>query len=670
MSIDRMKHATLLVPRQRMGPVLDWLQEREVFHVEDASERHPEEDGLERPVQSSEEVQARVHELKHILHVLDNFDVKETSMADMVVQLPALVTPEQRDTIVEEFDYRPVYEECYDAAEEHHRHEAAIEEAREEIHDLEFFLNLPFTPDDLQALEKTTVWIGSMPENEFDELRASPMEAESLVLQDIRRKNDVVDMVAVALNEDAEEVDRSLRSHKFSAVPIPDVEGSISGRLTRLKADIKKHEKAADKCRERIAKMSEHQHEVEVMLGYWEAELEKVEARNNALDSERISVLSGFLPAKEQDTVDEDLKERFPQVSTVYRDPEPDDDVPVSLTHSRLVEPVTFLVDMFGMPDYFSFDPTPFLAFSFLLFFGMCFADAFYGAGLAVVGYVMARKMRPYKGMHNLCMLFSYAGIFAMVLGILSGGWASTLWKARYLGENNILLTLRSYTYIVKDPLDQAVLLLVISIGVGVVNQFYGLILRAYGLIRRGKPWDALFDAGLWFLVLPGFLIAFGSLFFDISPTTLNVGFGLMIVGGIGLILTQGRDAEGWAARFGKGLISIYGIMGSYGCVTFLSDILSYSRLVALGLTSAIVGMAFNIIAELVRSTPVVGAGLFVLILVFGHTFNFLVSMLAAFVHPARLIFLEFFNCFYEGGGIKYSPLSLTTESVVVQDHR
>ncbi|MFW6457337.1 MAG: V-type ATP synthase subunit I, partial [Planctomycetota bacterium] len=410
-----------------------------------------------------------------------------------------------------------------------------------------------------------------------------------------------------------------------------------------------------------------HQHEVEVMLGYWEGEREKVEARNNALDSQRITVLTGFLPEKERKIVDSDLKEQFPGISTVYRDPEPDDDVPVSLTHSRLMEPVTFLVDMFGLPDYFSFDPTPFLAFSFLLFFGMCFADVFYGLALTVVGYLLARKMRPHEGMYNLCMLFCYAGVFTTVLGVISGGWASTLWEPEYLGEGNILMVIRNHTTLVGDLLDQAVLLLVISIGIGVVNQFYGLILRAYGSIRRGKVLDALYDSGLWFLVLPGFLIAFGSLFFDMSSSTLNVGIGLMIVGGIGLILTQGRDADGAGARFGKGVISIYGIMGSYGCITFLSDILSYSRLVALGLTSSIVGMAFNIIAELVRSTPVVGVVLFVLILVFGHTFNFLVSMLAAFVHPARLIFLEFFNCFYEGGGTKFRPLSVSTESVIVK---
>ncbi|MFW6280050.1 MAG: V-type ATP synthase subunit I, partial [Planctomycetota bacterium] len=416
----------------------------------------------------------------------------------------------------------------------------------------------------------------------------------------------------------------------------------------------------------RVARMSEHEYEVKVALGYWEGERDKIRARNNALDSKRISVITGFVRSKDQNCLEEQLQREFPQVSTRYRDPTPDDEVPVSLTNSPLVKPVRFLVDMFGLPDYFSFDPTPYLAISFLLFFGMCFGDVIYGAGLAIIGYVLARKSRSYESLYNLCMLFCYAGIFTMVIGFLMGSWASDLWKPEYLGDNNILYRIRQHTAVV-NPIDRAVLLLVVSIGVGVLNQFYGLLLKAYALIRKKRYMDAICDAGLWFLVLPGFLIAFGSLFFDIEPWMLNLAYGLMVVGGVGLILTQGRDAEGIPAKIGTGLISIYGIMGSYGCVTFLSDILSYSRLVALGLTTAIVGMAFNIIADLVRQTPVVGAVLFVVVLIGGHTFNFMVSMLAAFVHPARLIFLEFFNRFYEVGGVEFSPLSLSTKSMLVE---
>ncbi|MDP6438792.1 MAG: V-type ATP synthase subunit I, partial [Candidatus Brocadiia bacterium] len=116
------------------------------------------------------------------------------------------------------------------------------------------------------------------------------------------------------------------------------------------------------------------------------------------------------------------------------------------------------------------------------------------------------------------------------------------------------------------------------------------------------------------------------------------------------------------------GLVSLYGIAGTYGCVSFVGDMLSYSRLLALGLTTGIVGMAFNVIGGLFRSAPPwVGIPLFIVVVVGGHLFNFTVSILGAFVHPARLIFLEFFSRFYEGGGLRFSPLSLDTERLLVE---
>jgi V/A-type H+-transporting ATPase subunit I len=116
------------------------------------------------------------------------------------------------------------------------------------------------------------------------------------------------------------------------------------------------------------------------------------------------------------------------------------------------------------------------------------------------------------------------------------------------------------------------------------------------------------------------------------------------------------------------GLVSLYGIMGSYGCLSFLGDTLSYSRLLALGLTTTIIGMSFNIMAGLLKQVPVVGIGLFVALLVLGHMFNFAVSIIGSFVHPARLIFLEFFSRFYESGGTKFTPLSADNERVLVSE--
>ncbi len=671
MAIEPVKHVTLLAPRSSVEGLTGWVQQLSVLHVADAGGLIDDDaesvSGFEKPSVPTEEADGHIRRLRRTSEIFGDFDALESPFIEMIIALPSRVSLKEREEILSEFDYQPVYEEARGLEEECKKHQARVERLREEYGRLEFFRLLPFEPEDIHSLTRSRVWVGSLMEDKWEALRTSEEAGELLGLTELRRIKRRVDVCVVALNEDAEAGGKILRAHQFDELQVPRYEeNSRVERMDRITEEIAASHKESRRCREGIKNLARDAKKIDVLLAYWEAERAKAGARNSTLSSNRITVLTGFIRERDVESFRAGLAEKFPSVSDIYRRPEPDDNVPVDITNSRIMKPLRFLVDLFGRPDYFGFDPTPYLAFSFLVFFGMCFGDVVYGFALAALGYLLARKARPYESLHNLCMLFCYAGVFTMIIGLLMGSWASDLWRPEYLGEGNLLYRIQKHTAVV-DPIDRAVLLLVVSIGIGVVNQFYGIILKGYALIRKGLIWDAVFDAGLWFLVLPGFLIAFSSLFFDIPPALLRLGFVLMIAGAIGLILTQGREAEGFAGKFGAGLISIYGIMGSYGCVTFLSDILSYSRLIALGLTTTIVGMAFNIIAGLVREAPMAGAVLFVVVLLLGHTFNFMVSMLAAFVHPARLIFLEFFNRFYEAGGEKFTPLSLSTKSLIVE---
>lgn len=726
MAIDRMKYVTVLAPRRQTDSLLDWLQEREVMHVEEPDEESAE--GLKRPARSTEDVDTRIHELRHILHVFENFGVAESSLADMVVELPRRVTRRERDRVLREFDYRPVYEVCSEADDDYHHHENQIEQAEEEIENLEFFQALPFTPDDVRSLDRARAWMGTLPADQYDSLQENPEEWKIVAVQDLRRRNREVDVVAVALTEEAEEAGRILRRHKFSERTLPTTEGTISERLNDLRAQIEKHRRATEKCRRRIEDMAPHQDEVEVVLGYWEGERQKIEARNSSLNSRRISLLRGYVREKDRSDFEDDLQEDFPQVSTVYRDPTPEDDVPVSLSHGPLVAPVRFLVDMFGLPDYFSFDPTPYLSLSFIVFFGLCFGDVVYGVLLCLVALFLARKSRGYEGLQNMCMTFFYCGVSTFVIGLLTGAWAADLPErlaqqpppqqeiqqeqgsaetsalgpataggaaapgpaestpqtqpaqtqvSGFLWFRNAVSLVHKEGWDILSPeeeaknksgvLTKAVMLLLVVLGIGIINQIYGVILNGYGLLRRGKTFEAFCDAGLWLVALPGFLILASAMFFDVPKWFVYTGAVMLSVSGVGLILTQGRHEESFIGKAITGVVSLYGIMGSYGCMQFLADMLSYSRLLALGLTTGIVGMSFNIVAGLASDIPYAGYFLFVLIIVGGHLFNFCVSMIAAFVHPARLIFLEFFNRFYESGGRQFQPLSMNTESVLVE---
>ena len=318
---------------------------------------------------------------------------------------------------------------------------------------------------------------------------------------------------------------------------------------------------------------------------------------------------------------------------------------------------------MFGLPSYFSFDPTPFLTIGFLLFFGICFGDVAYGLMLMGFSYYIMYKYKNHESIKNFFKLFFYAGVSTAIIGAITGAWAGDLHNAKYLGENNLLLRLRNSLMLI-DPLAKPVVALVFAIGLGIINQFYGISLRMYGELKKGNVGNAIYDCVFWLIFLPGILIISMPLFMEMHGWLFKIGLYITIGGAVGLALTQGRNEKGWIGRILTGFISIYGIMGSYGCTSFISDILSYSRLLALGLTTSIIAMSFNIIADIVKSIDIIGIGAFILVLILGHTFNFLMCIISSFVHSARLIFLEFFNRFYQGGAIRFRPYGFSSKRI------
>ena len=278
----------------------------------------------------------------------------------------------------------------------------------------------------------------------------------------------------------------------------------------------------------------------------------------------------------------------------------------------------------------------------------------------------MVRKYRRSELLSNFMKLFLYAGISTMIFGALTGGWAGT-YITPVFGEDNLLLKAKE-SLMILDPLSKPVIALLIAIGLGVLNQFYGITLRMYGEILRKNILNALCDGLLWLIMLPGFLILISTVFLKVPGSLVSIGKYLAIIGAVGLISTQGRNEKGIAGKIFTGIVSLYGIVGTYGCSGFIGDILSYTRILALSLTTTIIGMAFNIVASLFKTGTFIGMILFIITLVTGHMFNFVMSILGAFIHPARLIFLEFFGRFYEGGATKFQPYGFGNQRIVLKE--
>jgi V/A-type H+-transporting ATPase subunit I len=269
-------------------------------------------------------------------------------------------------------------------------------------------------------------------------------------------------------------------------------------------------------------------------------------------------------------------------------------------------------------------------------------------------------------------MLLFWGGVSSVVVGALTGSWAADLWDDRYLGAGNPLGWV-ARRLMIGDPMEKPLVVLGVALAMGILNQLWGITMKFIGCWRQGDRKGALFDAGFWYLLLPGMVILVAGVFAPETPSWLTtLGTLLAIAGAAGLVLTQGRAEKSLAGKAIVGLVSLYGIVGSYGCMAFVGDTLSYSRLLALALTTTIVGMAVNLIGVIVTDmlgAPLLGAiVVFALIALPGHALNLVLSALGAFIHSARLIFVEFFGRFYEPGAPRFVPLGASSSRIRVTD--
>ena len=367
------------------------------------------------------------------------------------------------------------------------------------------------------------------------------------------------------------------------------------------------------------------------------------QAKNHteAQAEEKVMLLEGWVPV----TKEEELKNFLEKENVVYvRSEVKEDDpsrVPILLRNNKFAKVFEPLQKMIDLPNYYEIDLTPFFAPFFALFFGFCLGDVGYGIViLAAVTIYKHTKAKP--GMKLYLTMAQYLGAATVIMGLIGGtvfgisltdiDWASDV--------KNIVLS--------RDQLFNA------SLGLGILQILFGMLLKAYRLWKFKGFQYSLSTFG-WVLALISLIVYMGGDKLGwFSANEAQIYFnGALILSGV-LIFFFSDPKVNIFMRIGKGVWDTYNtVTGVFG------DVLSYIRLFAIGISTAILGFVINEIALTFGNIPYVGPVVFVLILVFGHLGNLLISSLSAFVHPMRLTFVEFYNnAGFTGGGKKYKPFT------------
>ena len=315
---------------------------------------------------------------------------------------------------------------------------------------------------------------------------------------------------------------------------------------------------------------------------------------------------------------------------------------------------------MYAAPGAGDLDPTPVLAFFFYFFFGMMFSDAGYGLLMVIATGLAVKLFKPDKRMRNNLKLFQYCGISTTLWGLVFGsifGDAPAALYNMFTGSSVTMAELLPWPTL--DPQKQALPLMIISIAFGLIHILVGMGCKFIVCFRQKDYAGAFFDTGLWMLMLIGFAVLAAGI--ALSPVMMTVGAVIAIASAVGLVLTQGRSKKGIVGKAVGGLASLYSI------TSYISDLLSYSRLLALGLTTGVMAQVFNMLATMM-GTNVLGIVFLIVIFLLGHAINIGLNALGSYVHTMRLQYVEMFSKFYEGGGKEFKPFSLNSKYIKIQE--
>ena len=374
-----------------------------------------------------------------------------------------------------------------------------------------------------------------------------------------------------------------------------------------------------------------------------------VEAGKSAAE-DYITVFTGFAPAEN----DADLVEAFEKMGVLYikEEAQQEDNPPIKLQNGWFARQFEVFTEMYGMPVYTEFDPTPIVAPFYLLFFAMCMGDAGYGIILLLMGIMLNKgwvKIGMFEGLGNIIAIL---GAGTMLVGTVLGTFFGTsLFEAAWVPQ-----WLKS-CMIVGDidipSIGTLNIQMILAMGIGIFHICLAMTVKAICYTKRFGIKENIATWGWLLLIVGGVLLALLGVGKILSPEAMK--WAVMAVGGISALAiyifnTPGRNP---LINIGAGLWDTYNM-----ATGILGDVLGYLRLFALGLAGGMLGQAFNDLAISVRGDSPVTWLPFVLILIIGHLMNIMLSGLGAFVHPMRLTFMEYFkNAGYEGKGAAYNPL-------------
>lgn len=638
MAIVNMKKFKLFIFDGDRAKLIDKFQKFNYVHIDESRfDADFSEDDFTRPRSSEDliEIDDKIKRSKEDIDLLLQFKDKENPLKAMKEGVEDISLEELAARALA-FPFEKIDGEIKALVEAKDKNNSKIQNIDSKIGELKPWEDLSSSLDGLNNMGSVNIYTGTVSSNHAAEFESEFIKNDLAYLDRVSKDKNFYYYLMIVENSVDEKIKSLFSSYGFTPINIK-ADGKVKDKIESYERDKEFLYEKNKNIEEDLKTYLKYLEDFKFSYEFYRNEKIKIMSERKFLKTTELDLIEGYVPSDKLSDFENEVKKvcgenYYLNAEDANRDSEK---VPILLKNNSFVSPFELMTEMYSMPRYNEIDPTPFFAPFYFIFAGIMVGDFGYGL-LVFLGTLFAlKKFKLTEKKRRFIKFFNYLSISTIIFGLVFGSFFGGIIELPAL----------------IDPAEDSTLLVILSLILGGIHIFFALGIKAYMNIRDGKPKDALYDVGFWYMAVLG---AIGFILSKFLPQVAAFGkvfLVVMVLGMIGIVATGGREEKSTGAKIGWGIYSLYGIS------SYLGDFVSYLRLMALVLSGSFLGLAINMIAGMLFESNILGKLFAIVIFVVFQLFNAFLSYLSAYVHTARLTYVEMFNKFYEGGGIPFKKM-------------
>jgi len=647
MAVIDIKKIRIIALKKDKKNILNCLQKREIVEIIETNSE------LTKKTFYSDKIDYDYAGTKFAIDFLTRFSDEKISLKDKIAGKKINIKEEDFSNFLDSYSYRDKISKAQDI-------EMSLNEVSNKINNAKSDIDIliPWKPLDNNPLEKETIniklFFGVISEKKYITLIQRLNKFKLVNTRVINRIGKDI-YLEVLFKKDEKEIEQILEQEEFQQKDLPFSGISPREAISKLESIIKEKELLRESTKKEAQELAKDLSKLRIVFDILATQKNQIEADLKIYETDKTFSLVGWVEDRFLGKLITELKETSDAIHIETLKIGDDEEKPVLIENTSFWSPFEAVTNIYGLPRYNEIDPTSVLAPFFILFFALSLTDAGYGIILMILSFLAIKVLKVPKSTHKMVRLLGYGGFVTFIMGALFGGWFGI--------DTRLLPSLFSSIQLI-NPVEEPLTVLMLSLLLGIFQVIFGISVSFYWKTKHNKFKEAILDDGVWILFLIAICL-FGALqtglISNFYASLIMIFFWISL---LSVIFSKGRHQSNPFLKV------LTGVGGLYALIGYFSDVLSYSRLLALGLATGIIAMVINMIAGIAKEMiPYFGSIIALLILIGGHTFNIGINTLGSFIHAGRLQFVEFFPKFMDGGGRRFDPLKRNLKFVEVIDN-